>query len=105
MWLIALLGLSVLSVESTGFTQTNGQASYRDKCMICHGANGLGKGQSGKSVNVLPFNSPSIVAMSDAALLGILENGAGKMPAFKGKITDDEANKLIQYVRQLQTAQ
>jgi mono/diheme cytochrome c family protein len=105
MLLVAVLALAFLGLDTIGFSQTNGQTSYRDKCMICHGSNGLGNNQPGQPVNVLPFSSPSIVAMSDATLLGALENGSGKMPAFKGKVTSDEANKLIQYVRQLQQAQ
>jgi mono/diheme cytochrome c family protein len=103
--LVAVLTLAFLGLDSVGLSQTSGQTSYRDKCLICHGTNGLGNNQPGQPANVLPFNTPSIVAMSDATLLGILENGSGKMPAFKGKVTDDEANKLIQYIRQLQQAQ
>ncbi|MBI3016572.1 MAG: cytochrome c [Deltaproteobacteria bacterium] len=36
---------------------------------------------------------------SDSDLLKALLDGRAKMPSFKGKISDDEATKLIQYLR------
>ncbi len=36
---------------------------------------------------------------SEAELAAVIENGKGKMPAFKGKVSPDEAKALAKYVK------
>lgn len=76
--------------------------SYKAKCEVCHGSAGLADTPQAKRLNVLPFTDPTVVAKSDTTLIGIIENGSGKMPAFKGKATDQEVNSFIQFIRQVQ---
>jgi mono/diheme cytochrome c family protein len=53
-------------------------------------------------MKVLPFNRPDVVKMSDDELITITKKGKGKMPAFHGKLTDDQIKDLVAYIRTLQ---
>jgi mono/diheme cytochrome c family protein len=76
--------------------------SYKTKCEVCHGTAGLADTPEAKRLSVLPFTDPSVVAKTDSALIGIIQNGSGKMPPFDGKLSDQEINALIQFIRQVQ---
>ena len=39
--------------------------------------------------------------MSDADITGVIENGKGKMKAFKGHLTDAQIKELVAYIRTL----
>jgi len=54
---------------------------------------------AGKAMKAVPFSSSGIMKASDADLIASTENGKGKMPAFKGKITDSQIKDLIAYIR------
>ena len=104
MGLAITCALLFLALQPFCRSQATGQIPYIAKCAGCHGMKGLADTQAGKTTNARPFNDPTVVAMSDTTLLGIIENGSGKMPAYKSKISDDEANKMIQYIHLLQSA-
>ncbi len=48
-----------------------------------------------------PFSDPSIQGMSDADLAAAITNGKGKMPAYKGKLTDAQISGLAAYIKTL----
>jgi cytochrome c6 len=45
--------------------------------------------------------SSDVQSQSDAQLTDIVTNGKNKMPAYKGKLTDDQINGLVAYIRGL----
>ena len=47
------------------------------------------------------LGSADIQKMSDADLTGAITNGKGKMPAYKGKLTDAQISDLVSYIRTL----
>ena len=49
-----------------------------------------------------PLSSPEVQKMSDADLTALVTNGKGKMPAYKGKLSDDEISAVVKYVKTLQ---
>jgi mono/diheme cytochrome c family protein len=69
---------------------------------MCHGATGAGDTPAGKSMKVKPFGDPEVAKMPDAALRAIISNGAGKMPAYKGKLTAAQIAEVVRYIRTLQ---
>jgi mono/diheme cytochrome c family protein len=75
---------------------------YKSKCQSCHAADGSGNTPAGKAMKVQPFSQPATVKMSDDELFNITKKGKGKMPAFGGKLTDDQIKELIAYIRTLQ---
>ena len=88
------------SLASNLFAADSPQDTYKAKCQMCHGANGEPTG-AGKSMGARPFSDPDLAKMSDAELVGITANGKNKMPAYKGKLSDDDINALVKYVRGL----
>ncbi len=71
--------------------------TFKAKCAMCHGADGAGKAAMGTK----DLGSADIQKMSDADLTGAITNGKGKMPAYKGKLTDAQISDLVKYVRTL----
>ena len=79
-----------------------GADTYKAKCMMCHSADGSGSSPAGKSMGAIPFSSPALVKASNADLIAATTNGKGKMPAYKGKLTDPQIAAVVAYVRTLQ---
>lgn len=98
----AALALSVAAASVYGLAQGPGADTYKAKCQMCHGAAGMGDTPAGKTMKAVPFNDPAIVHKSDADLIASTTNGKGKMPAYKGKLSDNEIKDVIAYIRTLQ---
>lgn len=96
------IALSILSASIPALPQNSGADTYKAKCQMCHGADGLGATPAGKSMKVVPFNDPQILNKSDADLIAATTNGKGKMPAYKGKLSDAEIKGVIAYIHTLQ---
>lgn len=92
----------VASFISAAFAQDTAADAYTAKCKMCHGADGAGDTPVGKMSKILPFKDASVVKASDGELSAIIKNGKNKMPAFADKLTDDQINSLVTYIRTLQ---
>jgi cytochrome c6 len=92
--LVALLAASM----TTAYAQGSGADTYKAKCAMCHGADGLASGPAGKSMKVPPFNTSK---QSEAEMIAETKNGKGKMPAFAGKLTDAQIKDVVGYVKTL----
>lgn len=90
------------SIVTPAFAQGAGADTYKAKCLMCHGADGLGATPSGKALKAASFKDPAIVKAPDAELIGIVKAGKNKMPAYGGKITDDQITGVVAYIRTLQ---
>jgi cytochrome c6 len=93
----ALAALVVIS-GAMGFAQA-GQATYKAKCQSCHGADGTPNPGIAKMMGVKPATDPSVKAHSEDEMITITANGKDKMPAFKGKLSDDEIKTSVEYFR------
>lgn len=82
--------------------QGPGAAVYKAKCAMCHGADGTAATPVGKSMKIASFKSPALKNAPEAVLLAATKDGKGKMPAYKGKLTDQQVNEVVQYIRTLQ---
>jgi cytochrome c6 len=94
--------LAVFSASTSGFSQAPGADTYKARCQMCHGADGLGATPAGKAMKVVPFNDPQILNKSDADLVAATKNGKGKMPAYAGKLSDGDIKAVIAYIHTLQ---
>jgi cytochrome c6 len=77
-----------------------GAAIFKSKCQTCHGADGAGTAV-GKSLNAADLRSAQVQSKPDTELLGVISDGKGNMPGFKGNITDDEIHAVLAHVRTL----
>jgi cytochrome c6 len=76
-------------------------ATYKAKCVTCHGADGKGDTPAGKSTKVRSFADPEVVKASDDDLAGIIEKGKGKMPGYGKSLKPDEIKDMVAYIRSL----
>jgi cytochrome c6 len=76
---------------------------FKGKCAACHGDDGSGSSTMGKALGAKDLRSAEVQKQTDAQLTDIVTNGTdgGKMPAYKGKLTDDQIKGLIGYIRSL----
>jgi mono/diheme cytochrome c family protein len=92
----------LLLASSTLHGQAAGADTYKAKCQMCHGADGAGATPAGKAMKAIPFTDPAITSKSDADLIAATTNGKGKMPAYKGKLSDGDIKLVIAYIHTLQ---
>lgn len=87
-----------------------GQKIHKQQCLRCHGPSGKGDGPAAKLLSTKPadWNDKSRMGkLSDADLFNVIKNGgaaAGKsklMPAFGGKVSDDDIHNVIAFIRSL----
>ena len=93
--------ITALALPSLASAQAKGQDTFKAKCAMCHGADGSGATTMGKSMGLKDLGSSAIQSMSDADLNAAITNGKGKMPAYKGKLTDAQITDLVSYIRTL----
>jgi mono/diheme cytochrome c family protein len=75
---------------------------FKTKCAACHAPDGSGNTPTGKALGVLDLRSDEVQKETDAQLNDSITNGKGKkMPAYKGKLTDDQIKGLVGYIRDL----
>lgn len=96
----SLVLVASLALSCSAFA-ADGAATFKAKCAMCHGADGSASTGMGKSMGLKPLGSPEVQKMSDADLTALVANGKGKMPAFKGKLSDDEIGAVVKYVHTL----
>ena len=96
----SLVLVASLALASSAFAAADGAAIFKAKCAMCHGADGSASTGMGKSMGLKPLG-PEVQKMSDADLTALVTNGKGKMPAYKGKLSDDEISAVVKYVKTL----
>ena len=96
------IALALLAASIPTLAQGSGADTYKAKCQMCHAADGSGNTPAGKSMKAIPFNDPQILNKSDADLIAATTNGKGKMPAYKGKLSDAQIKDVIAYIHTLQ---
>jgi len=96
----SLVLIASLALAGSAFG-ADGAAIFKAKCAMCHGPDGSASTGMGKSMGLKPLGSPEVQKMSEADLIALISNGKGKMPASKGKLTDDEISAVAKYVHTL----
>lgn len=120
-WVLAVVALAAVSVGSAqdaGLVE-QGKAVYQSRCVICHGANGDGKGltgiihrvqQKGIRITILPrdftagmfkFRStPSGYLPTDEDLMRTVKNGIARsgMPSHND-LTEAQRRAVIEYIK------
>jgi cytochrome c6 len=92
---------AALSMLPTTARADDAAALFRAKCAACHGADGKGDTGMGKVLKLRDLSSDDVQKQTDAQLTDIITNGKNKMPAYKGKISDDQIKQLVGYIRDL----
>jgi mono/diheme cytochrome c family protein len=99
--LIAIMTLLSISVIPAVAQQT-GEATYKAKCAMCHGADGAGDTAIGKTMKLRSLKAPGDVKETNAELFKQTKDGVGKMQGYAGKLTDPQIQDVVSYIRTLQ---
>jgi len=97
-------GLLISFTGSMAFADA--KADYEKNCKMCHGVSGKGDGPAAKAKPLQDFGS-ALKGKSDADLAKVIKEGskeAGRainMPAYAGKLTDDQIQAIVKYVKEL----
>jgi len=85
----------------------HGQAEYRIRCAVCHGALGNGISTLGAAYGAKPANlqAPNFLAYSDGRIYGAIVLGKNAMPSYAADLPEDARWAVVHYVRALQRAQ
>lgn len=98
---LVILSLAAMFV-APACAQNSAADTFKAKCQMCHGADGVGATPAGKIAKIVSFRDPSIVNAPDADLIAVVKKGKNKMPAFADKLTEDQIGALVAYIRTLQ---
>ena len=90
-------------LKASATTEGEGKELYIAKCQSCHGKTGLGDGPKAKTLegSAGDFTTKDYQSQTDGALFYKTYKGRDEMPAYKGKLEDDEIWKIIIYTRTL----
>jgi mono/diheme cytochrome c family protein len=98
----SLLAAALMFLCNSSTRADDAASVYKAKCAICHAPDGSGDCVMGKKLGAKDLRSDEIQKKSDAELTDLITNGVGKtMPAYKGKLTDDQIKGLVAYIRSI----
>lgn len=96
---MAIPAMAMMAVATVALAQGPGADVYKAKCQSCHGATGAPSPAMAKAMGVKPIGE--VKGTPEAKMIAITANGEGKMPAFKGKLTDAQIKDAVSYFRSL----
>ncbi len=92
--------VAIISVTASRAGDT-GEAIFKAKCAMCHGADGEGKTVMGAKFNIPNLSSPAIQKDADTVLIEVITKGKNKMPEFGSKLSPSEITEAKNFVRKL----
>ncbi len=86
-----------------GVSAKRGKRIFKTRCMICHGATGIGNGAGGKALNPQPQNLTlsMVQAQTDGELFWKVSTGRNAMIKWGPILSESERWDVINYVRTL----
>jgi cbb3-type cytochrome c oxidase subunit III len=100
-----VIGTAVLAsaLALRAATEPDGAAIYKQKCAMCHGADGKGF----PAIKSPDFTDPKWQeSVTDKEMVDAIKDGrkGTPMPAFSGKLKDDEIQALVTFIRSFNSA-
>jgi mono/diheme cytochrome c family protein len=90
----------VLSPALFGQAET-GEAIYKRNCAGCHGADGSGQTAMGRTFKIGDLRAAEAQKMTDAQLADLIAKGKGKMPAYEKRLSHEQIQSVVGYLREL----
>lgn len=77
------------------------RVTFKKDCSVCHGEDGTGglKTVEGKKLKVPNFREGHALKHSNEDFVKQINNGGDGMPKFKDKLTPEEINDLVRFIR------
>lgn len=89
------LTLAIVFVAAAARAET-ATVNFEKKCSLCHGKDGKGHTSVAERMGIKDLTT---AAGTTAELAATIANGRGKMPAFKGKLSEAEIEALAAHVK------
>jgi mono/diheme cytochrome c family protein len=96
---VILLAMLALPIAPTAADE--GADLYKSKCAMCHGPDGAGKTLMGEKLKIPDLRSAEMQKKTDADLKALIAKGKDKMPAYEAKLSKEQIDKLVVYIRDL----
>ena len=98
---IAVVLVHTMTLAISAVAQNAAKDLFASKCAICHGVDGAAKTPMGKNLKIRDFHSADVQKQSDADLKGMITKGKGKMPAFESKLSGEQIDQLVGFIREI----
>ena len=95
-----VLAIAVSLAGAAGFAQSAGEATYKAKCQMCHGATGTPSAGMAKAMGIKPVSDPDIKKLTADEMAAAVKNGKGKMKPIAG-LTDAQIKDAVAFYRGL----
>ena len=99
LFLIACIGYSLTAQEKKEVS--DGARIFKEKCVLCHGANGGGDTPLGKQLKAADLRAKNVRQMSDSELHRLVHDGRGNMPPYSDQLSSEGIDQVVKYVRTL----
>lgn len=99
---ICMVAMLATAVAVPVFAQSGGETTFKAKCAMCHGADGLASSPMAKALKVPSVKSPDFTRLSESEMVTDTTNGKNKMPAYKGKLSEAQIKEVLAYMRSLE---
>src|ERR1035441_2453015 len=97
---LLVLAVVVSLAGAVCFAQSGGEATYKAKCAMCHGATGVPSAGMAKAMGVKPASDPAIKKLTAAEMFTSVKNGKGKMKPIAG-LSEAQIKDAVSYYRGL----
>jgi mono/diheme cytochrome c family protein len=94
-----VLAATVLLACGMSFAD-DGAATYKSKCLMCHGATGTPNPAMAKAMGIKPVSDPEMKALTVDQIAATVKNGKGKMKPIAG-LTDPQVKDVAAYFKTL----
>jgi len=95
------MAVAMLVLPLTSIAADEGADLFKSKCAMCHGPDGAGKTMMGEKLKISDLRSADVQKKTDADLKTIVTKGKDKMPAYETKLSKEQIEKLVGFIRDL----
>ena len=99
--LAAVVVFSGSDATAGGDPVSAGADTFAAKCASCHAKDGSGNTPIGKKMALRDLGSADVQKQTDQQLHDITAKGRKKMPAYEKKLSAEQINELVAYIRSL----
>jgi mono/diheme cytochrome c family protein len=97
---LVVLAAVTLVAGAVCFAEAGGEATYKAKCISCHGSNGTPNPGIAKMMGVKAVSDPDIKKLTVEEMVTAVKTGKGKMKPIAG-LTDAQIKDAVLYYRSL----
>ena len=99
---IGAFAIGANSLSASSATVRTASALYTRNCASCHGRDGTARTMKARHNHARKLSDPEWQdRVSDERIFNSIMNGKGKMPGYSRKLSEQEINSLVSYVRGL----